>query len=132
MSNGEATDGNVRPMASLLADRASAGAILIAGLVTMVGFVPLSAGLIAAFMDGHMTTAFVPVGGTITLIGALGCVGAFFFRRAHVRALATYRGAAPRSPNGGVTMTNPRADGQDVGPVTHTEPEATNETRKRS
>lgn len=65
MSNGEATDGTVRPMASLLTGRASAGVILIAGLVAMVGFVPLSAGLIAAFMAGHLTTALVSVGGTM-------------------------------------------------------------------
>lgn len=81
----------VTPMASLLADRASAGAVLIAGLVTMVGFVPMMAGLIAAFMDGYLNNAFVPVGGIITFVGAIGCVGAFFFRRAHVRALALYR-----------------------------------------
>lgn len=81
----------MRPMASLLADRVSAGAILIAGLVTMVGFVPLMAGLIAAFMDGYLNNAFVLVGGIVTLVGVIGCVGAFFFRRAHVRALASYR-----------------------------------------
>ena len=77
-----------QPMASSLADAASAGAIVAAGVVTFAGLVPLIAGLVAAFMDGQLASAFVPVGGIITLIGALGCVGAALFRRAHMRARA--------------------------------------------
>lgn len=91
----ESTADNERrmtPMASLLADRASAGAIFTAGLVVMVGLVPLIAGLVAAFMDGYLTTAFVPVGAIISLIGVTALLGAVFFRRAHLRALAVYRG----------------------------------------
>ncbi|AXH37474.1 hypothetical protein DVJ78_18015 (plasmid) [Humibacter sp. BT305] len=79
-------------MASLLADRASVGAILVAMVVTMAGFVLMLAGLIAAFMDGHLTNAFVPIGGIVALVGVAACLGAFYFRRVHVRALTAYRG----------------------------------------
>lgn len=81
-------------MASKLADRGSAVVVLVFGLVTYVGFMSLALGFIITVVDGvSPKTPFVSLGAVLTPIGALGCVGAFFFRRAYLRAVAATRGA---------------------------------------